>query len=280
MTTAHKTHEHRPHKAGERLTAFKSVMIDTGKQIQEAQLPQAASSLAYTTILSIIPLLAMSFSIFQAFGGMEKLYGTIEPLIIENLAEGSSEEAIQAIRKFIGNIHAGTLGASGLVGLIITSMTMLASIEKAINRIWKTPMTRSLFQRISSYWLFITLGPLGMGVAIGAATGSELSLAKILPSGAGLFIIVTFVFFSIYKWVPHRKVHWIPALTSAVLTALLWNLARLGYALYTKQVVTYNKIYGSLAAIPILLLWIYIIWLIVLSGAAFSAAFQKRFDFK
>jgi membrane protein len=260
--------------------ALKLALRDMVHQVREAQLPVVAGHLAYITILSIVPLLAVSFSIFQAFGGMEKLYDTIEPIILNNLAQAASEDAMKAIRGFITNIHAGTLGATGLVGLIFTSMAMLSSVEQAINRVWKTHVQRSLFQRVASYWLFITLGPLAMAFAVGAATSSDIPLSGILPSGTGLFIITALVFFAIYKWVPNRRVDWRPALIAGMLSAVVWNLARWSYAVYTARVLTYRNIYGSLAAVPILLLWIYIIWMVVLSGAAVTAALQKRFEFE
>lgn len=241
------------------------VIQDTAAQIGQAQLLMAASSLAYTTILSIIPLLAMSFSIFKAFGGLQQLESKITPLILENLTEGASEEAIRRIHSFIENIHAGALGTGGLIGLIFTSMSLLFSAEKAINRVWAAPMQRGLFQRVSGYWLLLTLGPLGLSFALGASAvpGALVSIA---------------IFYSVYKWVPHRAVHWRSALIAAVVTSLAWNIARVGYAAYTTQVLTYSKIYGSLAAIPIILLWIYIMWVIILAGAALSAALQKRIE--
>ena len=118
---------------------------DIIRDFQQAHILLTASSLAYTTILSIIPVLALAFAIFQAFGGTEKLYGVIEPFIIENLAEGADEQAINMIRTFIGNVHAGAVGAGGLVGLIITCISMFSSIDNAINRIWGVPETRRFF---------------------------------------------------------------------------------------------------------------------------------------
>ena len=265
-------------KNSKTLKNTKRVIIDTFHQIQEVQLPQVASSLAFTTILSIIPLLAISFSVFKAFGGLEKLYGAIEPFVITHLTEGASEEAIAAIRKFIGNIHAATLGVTGLFGLIFTSMVMLSSAEKAINRVWKTTLTRPLLQRISLYWLFITLGPIALSVALGAATSADFPVTRLLPSGVMIPFISTGLFTAIYKWVPHRKVNWRPACAAALFTVFFTSLARTAFSLYTRKMVSYDKIYGSLEAIPILLLWIYIVWLIVLSGAALSAALQRRLD--
>lgn len=254
-------------------------IFETVEEVKSADLSLAASSLAYTSLLSVIPLIAVSLSIFKAFGGLDQLYKTVEPFIFENLAEGSDEQTLTALRQFIGNIHAGALGTTGLIGLILTCMSMLASIEKTINRIWKTKIQRSLFQRVASYWLFITLGPLGLSFAIGIASSSQtMSFTSFLPSGWILFPILVGVFFGMYRWIPHRIVHWRPALIAAAVTATSWIFAKAGYSYYIRHVVTYNKIYGSLGAIPIFILWIYVAWLVVLAGAAFSFVLQRRFE--
>lgn len=268
------------------LVRIRALSRETLDLTRETRLFTVASSLAYTTILSIIPFLAVSFSIFQAFRGLDKVYATIQPLIIENLAEQSGEAAMNAIKGFIENIHTATLGITGLIGLIITSMSMLSSAEKAINSVWKVEVQRSWFHRIATYWMFITLGPVSLSAAVGAASSANasgwvsLGSGGILPSWLGGFLFVALLFFAVNKWVPCRKVHWIAALSGAVFTAALWGLARFGYSLYVQHILSYNKIYGSLGAVPILLLWIYIVWVIVLMGAALASTLQKRWDLK
>ena len=252
------------------------VLQDTWAQMKKAQIFTIASSLAYTTILSIIPLLAVSFAIFNAFGGMQKLYKTLEPLVLENLAQGTSDEVISLLRQFIGNTNAGAIGLGGLVGLILTSMSMLSSAERAINTVWQARLSRGLLQRIYAYWFLITLGPLGLSVAVGFATSSNLPLSWLFPHGTGLAIIAVGIFFFIYKWVPHVTVKSWCAMVGALVATFFWVLARSGYSLYTTKVVSYNKVYGSLGAIPIILLWIYIMWTILLGGAALTAALQKQ----
>ncbi len=252
------------------------VLKDSAHRIQRAQLLMVASSLAYTTILSIIPILAVSFAVFQSFGGMEKLYEGIEPFILSYLAEGTSAEVIQTLRNFVRNTHSGVVGLSGLIGLIFTSTSMLSSAEKAINRAWEIPVTRGFFKRFSSYWLLISLGPLALAVGLGIASSLQFPLWKLFPSGSGSFLLETAFFFCIYQWVPQDQVLWPCSLTSATITAGLWNLARIVYVYYAHHVVAYHKIYGSLAAVPIILLWIYILWTILLSGAALTVAIQKR----
>ena len=253
-------------------------MYDVGRQFNDAEISMAASSLAYTTLLSVIPLLAVSFSVFKAFGGLEHLYSAVEPFIFENLAEGSDEQTLGVIRGFIENIHAGALGATGFVGLIFTSMSMLFSVEKTLNRVWKAKPTRTWFQRISSYWLFITVGPLALSLIVGLATSQKVSVAALLPSGTGLFILLVAGFFGLYKWVPERVVYPRPALIAAVWTALGWMTAKVIYGFYVRHVVTYSKIYGSLGAVPIFILWIYLAWIVILTGAALSAALQRRME--
>ena len=252
------------------------IIQDTLQQFKRAQLLMIASSLAYTTILSIIPLLAVSFAVFQAFGGMQKVYGVIEPLILSNLAEGTGHEVVDFMRSFIANIHTGVLGLTGFIGLIVTTMSLLLSIEKAINKVWETQISRHLFHRIAIYWFIITIGPLALSIAVGLATSQNVPIWKIFPQGSGLYIIAVGIFYSIYKWTPQTQVNWRSALISSVITAIVWNVARSCYSLYTSQVLTYHKIYGSLGAIPIVLLWIYILWIIVLSGVALSVALQKN----
>lgn len=226
----------------------------------------------------MVPLLAVSFSIFQAFGGLEKLYQSLELWVLGNLTGVSGEEAMTFLRKFIGNVHAGTLGITGLIALIITSMTLLSNCEKAINRVWHTTKPRPLFQRIAAYWLFITLGPLSASMILGFSTSQDFVLPSFLhfnwTASLGSILIEVLFFFSVYFWVPHRRVHWMAATVGAVQTAILLDLAKTGYGIYTSRVLTYHKIYGSLGAIPILLLWIYIAWLVILAGVSTSAAIQ------
>lgn len=254
------------------------VVTDTYKQVQETQLMLVASSLAYTTILSIVPMMAVSFAVFQQIGGLDKLYVHVQPLIIGNLAEGTSDDAMAKIQEIIQNVHGGAVGATGFVALLFTSMTMFWSADRAINRVWSTVNTRHWFYRLSSYWAFLSFGPLSLAFIIAYKTSNEMSLGNILPAGAGAFFLQVVFFFAVYSLVPHRRVNFVPALSSAVFTTTCWTLARVGYGFYTSNVVSYSKIYGSLGAIPIILLWIWINWLIILMGAALGAALQKHMD--
>ncbi len=258
---------------------LRQVAIDTLSQMREAQLLLTASSLAYITILSLVPLLAISFAVFQAFGGLDKLYERVQPLILDNLAEGTSDQVTASIEGFIRNIHSTTVGVGGFLGLIFTSMSMLANIESAFNRIWKTANSRSLFQKFSTYWLFITLGPLALSITVGLATSTHLSLVThLVPQWVVMFLVSVFALFGIYKAVPNCRVDWKFSLLAAAVTTLGFNLTRVIFNIYIRQFASYNRIYGSVAAVPILLFWIYIVWVILLAGASLNAALQKRLE--
>jgi membrane protein len=257
-----------------------AILRETAIEIREAQLLLAASSLSYTTLLSIIPLLAVCFAIFQIFGGMEKLYAVIEPIVLSNLAKGTGDNAIHYLRTFIGNIKVKTLGAGGLAALIFTSISLLSSAETAINRVWKTKITRPLFHRIAGYWFFITLGPVAFSVLVAALTSQQMPLTGLVHQGFGGFLVGILVLSTIYKWTPNRHVHWAAAVVPALVTEIFLFLARNGYAIYTHRMVSYNKIYGSLGAVPIFMVWIYTVWIIILAGAAFGSSIQKRMDLK
>jgi hypothetical protein len=123
----------------------KKIFEDVLQQMKTSNILLVASSLAYTTILSLIPLLALSFSIFQAFGGLEKIDEMIVPFILKNLTAGSSEEVVATLREFISKTHSSTIGIWGFVGLIVTSMMMVSSIDGAIHQVWQLPMNRKIF---------------------------------------------------------------------------------------------------------------------------------------
>lgn len=257
---------------------LRDVFVEAHRLSGRVRLTLVASALAYTTLLSIIPVLAVSFAVFHAFGGLEKLLDTLEPFILSNLAMGTGTEVTQALRGFIENVHADAVGAGGFVGLIITTVILFSSAERAINQVWGIERQRSAFHRFSVYWLLITLGPLALAVALGVATSSDIPVASLLPSGVGITFVTILILFCVYQFAPNRPVDWRCSFLSATLTAALGSLAGFGYEIYTKKAVTYNKIYGSLSALPTLLIWIYIMWLITLSGAALTAALQKKLE--
>lgn len=282
-----------------------------------------ASALAYTTLLALVPLLAVSLSVAsmvfdtQSAESKDRLAGYIDRFVEnvapmlglvdaaqaeedaanaeETLADGAGGGDLAAVQRmevaasildFTNQINFGTIGVTAMIGLIFVAISLLRTIEAAFNDIWGVHRGRGWFDSIVLYWAAITLGPMVLLVAMtsgylnvlsdssagmGRIPGMSLLQHQFLPV---FFLTISFSVF--YKIVPNTFVQWMPALIGGLVAAILWWLNnRLG-ALYNTKVVTYSKIYGSLGAIPLFLIGLYLSWLILLFGAEVAYVFQNR----
>lgn len=254
------------------------------KGFGEHLLPVRATALAYTTLLSLIPLLAVSLSLFKAFGGMEKMKEPIQDFILKNLATGAGNTAVEYIGSFIDSYQSATIGLVGFLFLTLTVVALLTTIEKTFNHIWGITKHRAFIPRFTVYWSIITIGPvlLGISLSVTSALQSHKLVHEVLAlSGMEHFLVakipwlITFVMFTaMYMIMPNTKVKFRSALVGGIIGGALWELAKIGYTIYVAKVVNYSKIYGSLGMIPILLIWIYYTWVVVLIGAELSFADQ------
>ena len=242
------------------------------------QLNLRAMSLVYTTLLSIVPLLALSFSVLKAMGA----HNEIEPFLFQFLAP-LGEQGVDIgnnIISFIDNIKVGVLGSVGLGLLIYTVLSLVQKIENAFNMIWHVEATRSLGERFSSYLSVILIGPVMMVSALGmTATVMNSSVvsyfASIEPFGSLIilttkllpYIMVMVVFAFIYMFVPNTKVRFGPAVIGAIVAGVLWQTSGVLFATFVVNSTKYTAIYSSFAVVIMLLIWIYISWLILLFGS-------------
>mgnify|MGYP001060507056 CR=1 FL=1 len=244
----------------------------------EGQLTLRAMSLVYTTLLSIVPLLALSFSVLKAFGA----HNAVEPFLL-NLLEPLGEqgaEIVQNVLGFVDNMRVGVLGFVGLIFLVYTVIALVQKIEQAFNGIWHIEGTRSLGQRFSNYLSVIMVGPLLVVSALGVtATVMSSTLmqritsveplgtlfetaSRLLPFG---LIVAAFTF--IYMFVPNTRVRFLPALIGAVLAGLIWQGVGWGFASMVAGSTRFDAIYSGFAIVIMLLIWIYLAWLILLVGS-------------
>lgn len=245
-----------------------------------------AMSLVYTTLLSIVPLLALSFSVLKAMGAHNEiepfLFQFLEPLGTQGISIGEN------IIGFIDNIKVGVLGSIGLGMLIYTVLSLVQKIENTFNMIWHVEKTRSLGQRFSSYLSVILIGPVVMVSALGMTAtvmhssvvsyfmaiepfGSLIVLAtKLLP-----YIMVMGVFTFIYMFMPNTRVRFIPALIGAAVAGFLWETSGLLFATFVVNSTKYTAIYSSFAVVIMLLIWLYISWLVLLFGSNLAFYIQN-----
>jgi len=256
-----------------------------GRDLGEGQLTLRAMSLVYTTLLSLVPLLALSFSVLKGFG----VHNQVRPALLALLAP-LGEKGVQIADQVIGfvnNIKVGVLGALGLGLLIYTVITLLQKIELSFNFVWRVKSARPLAQRFTQYLSVLMIGPLLIFTAVGVTAaffGSSTvqALIAIEPLGSlvklvatllpFLFVIAAFSF--VYVLMPNTRVRVVPALVGATVAGILWQTLGWGFAAFIAASTKYTAIYASFAIVIFSMIWLYLNWLIVLIGASIACYHQ------
>lgn len=259
----------------------------TIREYRENELALRAMSLVYTTLLSLVPLLAFTISILKAFGVVDN---QLEPFLL-NFFEPLGEKGIEVthrIMEFIGKINFGVLGVAGLVMLIYTAISVITKIEDSMNIIWKIQKGRSLARRLSDYITTLIVGPVLLFAAFGitATLSSNTIVSKLLdvePLGAIFFtfgkavpfIFVLIVFTIIYMIIPNTKVQIKSALVGGVSAGIAWHATSWVFHVAVASSTKYAAIYSGLAVLIIFMIWLYLNWLIVLIGAQITFCYQN-----
>ncbi|MEH0690828.1 virulence factor BrkB family protein [Vibrio cholerae] len=242
-----------------------------------------AGYLAYITLLSIVPMLTVLLSILSSFAVFENAGEVIQDFVITHFVPAAGDAVKNALLQFVTNT--GKMTAIGSAFLFVAALMLISNIDKNLNYIWRVRKKRRLVFSFSMYWMVLTLGPILVGASI-AATSYVTSL-KILEHEtlSGIytmmlrwlpFLLSFFAFIGLYMLVPNKKVRFTHAVIGAIVAALLFEASKKGFALYITQFPSYQLIYGALAAIPILFVWVYLCWLIVLIGAEVTASLGER----
>jgi membrane protein len=258
------------------------------KELMGGQLNLRAMSLVYTTLLSIVPLLAVSFSVLKGFG----VHNTIEPLLYNLLSPlgPNGAEITEKIISFVENVKVGVLGSVGFALLIYTVVALMQKIESAFNYVWRIDHLRSLSQRFSNYLSVILIGPVLIFSAVGfTATVLNMEVAQrlvaIAPFGTLMlygsklvpYVLVSLAFTLIYIFIPNTRVRFTAALAGGVIAGVLWKITGWGFAAFIASSSKYAAIYSSFAILILLLIWMYLSWLILLVGSqiAFFVQYPK-----
>ncbi|WP_413586649.1 YihY/virulence factor BrkB family protein [Bdellovibrio sp. HCB274] len=253
------------------------VIKDTFQQMQDGELALVASSLSFSTIVGMVPFLAVVTATFQSIGGFEALYPKVEYFLLLNLREAAGSDLTKWLRIFLKNINAGKVGTTGAIFLFLTSLRLLHDMEVGIHRVWNHKNTRPFYKRLIYQWVLILLIPVFLAIYVGFNTLDQFNVVrKLLPSGFLNGFVLFGSLFLIYKLVPDLPVHWRSAFVSSLLAGAGMFGVHKGFAFVAVGVFNYNKIYGSFAAIPILTLWILALWYVILGGVALCASLQKR----
>lgn len=244
-----------------------------------------ASALSYYTLLSIVPLLAMVFAVAQGFGMKDRL----NSIITEKLAgqEELLNVLLQFVERYLGHINSGYIAGIGVIILFWSVMKVLGNIESSFNNIWQIKKSRMISRQFTDYISLLVIAPVFLIIASSFNVSQLSSISSSIPFlhylDSVLKVMVTlisytliwFVFTLIYIIVPNTKVNFLPALVGGVIAGTMFQLLQWGYVNFQSLLSSYGAIYGTFAALPLLMMWLEFSWLIVLLGAEISYAYQN-----
>jgi membrane protein len=261
----------------DRIPLIKSIVINFGKDLKGERITVTAGHLAYVSLLSLVPVIMVVFMFMSAFPAFASIRGEFEEFIFTNFVPTAGDVVQNYMAEFVGN--ASGMGAASIITLLVVAILLISNIDKTFNHLWKTKVQRAPIFTFAIYWMVITLGPLLIAVSIivssyvaGLATfaddytpGLGTAALKLVPwaSAIGAFMLL-------YMIVPNRPVRAKYAFFGALLATLLFELTKKGFAFYLSNFPSYEVIYGALATIPILFVWVYLSWIVVLLGAVFT----------
>ena len=250
-----------------------------GQRFREDRLGLTAGSLTFTTVIALVPLVTVMLAIFSAFPIFGQFQDALQKYLLQSLVpEGIARPVLGAVTQFAAKAH--RLGAVGLGVLALTAISLMLTIDRTLNALWRVRQPRPLGQRVLVYWAAATLGPLLLGASL-TLTSYAVSASKgwvgALPGGLGLlldlleFLMLAGGMAALFRCVPNTAVRWRHAVAGGVFVALGVEAAKAALGWYLLKVPTYNTIYGAFATVPIFLVWLYLVWLVVLFGAVIAA---------
>jgi membrane protein len=258
---------------------WRNTALTLRERFREDRLGVTASSLTFTTMISLVPLFTVALAIFSAFPMFARLQDSLQRWLVQSLVpDNIAKQVLSYLSEFAGK--AGQMGWAGALVLLVTALALILTIDRKLNDIWRVRQARSLTQRVLVYWAVLTLGPLllagSLTVTSYALTASG-GVVSARPGGIRVlldtfqFAIVTGGVAALYRYVPNTHVRWNHALLGGFFVAAGIELAKNLLTWYLAQVPTYSVVYGTFATVPILLVWIYVVWVIVLLGAVVAA---------
>lgn len=237
----------------------------------------AAASLAFSTLLSLIPFLIVVLAVFQSIGGLETFYPKVQSVVFSYFKEATGNSVTNLIRTMINQVHAKPLGLTGISLLILTSLGLFRSIDIAFHRIWKLKMRRSFLRRLGLYAGVFAAMLVVLSMFVGVKSIEKIQALTVgIENSYLLSMWITFFLLIIYKAIPDTKVSILSATIAAGCTGLILALIQGSFFYFARMVFQKNKIYGSLISFPIFLIWLYVVWCVVLGGVSFCAFIQRK----
>jgi len=261
---------------GDRMLSLARLTI---RRAREERLAQVAGSLTFSTALSIVPLLAVSFALFTRFPVFKRFETAIEQVLLKSMLPA---EIARTVLKHLGQFAANASGLTvvGSLFLLVTAIALLLTVENALNQIWDVKRDRPFVKRVMLHALMLALGPLLLGASLWATSmllGASMGLIGSLPPSVrfvlnlGPVLLGVVALAALYYYVPNANVRRRDAIAGGLLASVAFELGKLGFAAYVLKVPTYKAVYGTFAAFPVFLMWVYFSWLVTLAAALVTA---------
>ncbi len=258
---------------------WRDTAITLRQRFRDDHMGLTASSLTFTTSIALVPFFTVALAIFTAFPMFSKLQGALQLWLVNSLIpDNISRQVLGYLTQFAK--QANKLGVAGLAVLLVTAIAMILTIDRTLNGIWRVKKPRPLAQRVLIYWAAITLGPLVLGASLAVTSyvvsgsrgvvGDMPGVLRVLLDVLQFFLLAGGMA-ALYHYVPNTFVRWGHAWAGGLFVAAGIELAKKLLTLYLSSVPTYSLVYGAFATLPILLVWIYVAWVIVLMGAVIAA---------
>lgn len=260
--------------------ALHRVVLRRGR---EERLPQAAGGLAFTTVISMVPLLALSFGLFTRIAALRPAGEAIREHLLRGLLPADlTKTVLKYLGQFTGN--AGGLTLVGFAALLVSALALLLAVENTLNRIWQAKKPRPLLRRLALYAGMLLLGPALVGASLwatsfllastGALDGTQpLWLAQALNFGP--VVLAAAGFTCLFRFVPHTPVRWRHAAVGGLLAGIAFEFGKRGFAVYLANVPSYRTVYGAFAPLLAFMAWVYYSWFITLAAALVSASLPR-----
>jgi membrane protein len=258
---------------------WRHTAITLRERFREDRMGLTASSLTFTTTIALVPFFTVALAIFTAFPMFAKLQDALQSWLVNSLIPADiARQVLGYLTQFAK--QANKLGVVGLAALLGTAIALILTIDRTLNSIWRVKKPRPLAQRVLIYWAVITLGPLFLGASLAATSyviSASGSAVGAVSDGVRLtldvlqFVLLAGGMAALYHYVPNTYVRWGHAWAGGLFVAAGIELAKKVLSLYLSSVPTYSMVYGTFATLPILLVWIYVAWVIVLLGAVIAA---------
>lgn len=268
-------HTARMRRTAHRLLEF---FVALAQRLREDRGFETAGSLAFTSLLALVPLVAVALALSMSYPAFERAVGSLAQYASENLLPTGGAMVTKQIGLFADN--AGALTTVGLVFLVVTALMLMLTVDESLNRIFRVQRGRPLVRRLVVYLAVLTFGPALIGASIYLTSfmvAGSFGLLDLGAQGEAALALLPFVFtcaafMLLYMLVPYRRVELRHAVTGGIVAGVLFELAKRAFALYIAKLPTYTLIYGAFAAFPLFLLWLYVSWVVVLFGATLTAA--------